>query len=55
MVWSQRSQRYHPVHWDMLLTLGRRLKHGPSNTTRILGYFSRALPDSNETICVLNH
>ena len=28
---------------------------GPSSTTRILGYFPKALPASNETCCMLNH
>ena len=28
---------------------------GPSSTTSILGYFLRALPDSNEICCMSNH
>ena len=36
-----------------LTVTGTQARH--TATTRILGYFSGALPDSNETCCMLNH
>ena len=54
--------QFSAVCWNAAKELNRRFvaraeQHplGPSSTTRILGYFSGGLPDSNEICCMLNH